>query len=57
LSVKIDHQIGEEMILRDEVSDEALEAAAPSAAMPMSALPPKADMRCSQRLRQFTFIG
>jgi hypothetical protein len=26
LSVKIDHQIGEEMILRDQVSDEALEA-------------------------------
>ena len=28
MSVKIDHQIDEEMILREEVSDEALEAAA-----------------------------
>jgi hypothetical protein len=28
LNARIDHQIDEEMILRDEVSDEALEAAA-----------------------------
>ena len=28
MSVKIDHQIAEEMILRDEVSDDAMEAAA-----------------------------